>query len=113
TIEEFAVGHKGRGLSQPGGIPEAGHFTPGLVAGAGAAIEPVKRGGRKEQRAHSALASAFPACRILDSRSSRWAEVPEPQEPALPSFPLFWKADFAPAMPALTAALASARCPLP
>ncbi len=54
TIHQLRARDKGSGLGEPGGVPKAGDFAPGLITGAGAAVEAVEGGRTEEQSfAHS------------------------------------------------------------
>ena len=44
AIHQFRPGHQSGGLGEPGGIPKAGHFAPGLITRARPAVEAVERG---------------------------------------------------------------------
>ena len=48
-VDQLAVLDQGRGLSEPGGVPEALDLAPRLVARAGAPVEAVERGSLKEK----------------------------------------------------------------
>src|SRR3954471_20952990 len=104
TIHELGVRNQRRRLGKPGRVPEAGDFSPGLVAGTGAAVESVKRRRRKKQGLHKlghsvtekkgmealnrwAIAHYVFFASIFASSSSRWEVSPVPQEPPLLSFP--------------------------
>ena len=52
AVEEPAAGHERGGLREPGGIPVAGDFARGLVAGTGAAVKAVEGGRGEEECAH-------------------------------------------------------------
>ena len=48
TVEQPGVGDERGGLGEPGWIPEAGDFAPGLVARTRAAVKAIETGRRKE-----------------------------------------------------------------
>ena len=57
-VDQFAVRHQRGRLRKPGWIPERRDLALRLVTSAGAAVEPIERGGLKKQRAHDLI--AFP-----------------------------------------------------
>ena len=50
-VDQATAGHQGGQSGQPGGIPEGSDLSPGLIAGAGPAVETRRRRADGEQSA--------------------------------------------------------------
>src|SRR5690348_3844832 len=57
SVDQLAVLHQGRGLGEPGRVPERADLPLRLIARAGAAVEAVEGGSLQEEGTHHGIRS--------------------------------------------------------